>query len=355
MSGVAWTGGSSALERRYRRLLLAYPGRYRRGHGAEIVTTLMELADDGQTRPGVSDAWHLVASGIRQRFRLPGRRPLALVAAVLITVIGGAFGAAAGSWVAEQTFTGLPGDARVAALTRQVADSDRDFSMVRSTSPWWTGNVLGVADAPGWTPEAARARLAADGWQVGSIEDRDGAAYEQRADGTMVRVSSRGSEFEAARDGLRMQVTGYVSAEHGTVSIMLWPGGTGALRPAMTAGIVIGLVGGWLIAAAGAYRVRALPPGRRRVAVALTTASIAALATPAFAFWVNVMRVLHAHGSIVNTVHSALNATPYWSYATPWMLLVLTIAGLALAATAWAVTMRRPWAEPAVDQIPTTH
>jgi hypothetical protein len=71
MTGAGRPVGDVRLERRYRRLLLAYPRRFRHEHGAAIVTTLVEMAEPGRTRPAVRDAWHLCASGVRQRFRLP--------------------------------------------------------------------------------------------------------------------------------------------------------------------------------------------------------------------------------------------------------------------------------------------
>ncbi len=104
--------------------MLAYPRAYRQGHADEIVTTMLEMAEDGQRHPTASDAWHLFVSGVRQRFRLPAGRPLLRVAAVFVTLIAGAFGTAAGSWAAEQAFADLPGDDGVAALTRQVAGGD---------------------------------------------------------------------------------------------------------------------------------------------------------------------------------------------------------------------------------------
>ena len=54
----------------YRRLLWAYPRAYRQRHGAEIVTTLLDLAEAGR-RPGLGLRAHLVLCGLRQRFRLP--------------------------------------------------------------------------------------------------------------------------------------------------------------------------------------------------------------------------------------------------------------------------------------------
>jgi hypothetical protein len=337
------------LERRYRRLLLAYPGPYRRGHGAEIVTTLLEMAAPGQTRPSASESWHLFVSGLRQRFRLPSGRPLVWVAALLIAVVTGAFGAAAGSWVAEQTFTDVPGDARVESLTRQAAGGGgSDFSVVRAASPWWGTMAHGAVDEPGYTPEAAQARLTADGWSVTPIESVPSASFtSDPVTGALVELPSRGTRFEATRDGLTMQVGGYVTAEQGNVFTEFWPADTSALRPLTLVGAALGLIAGWLLTAAGAYRMRPLPPIRRRSATALVALALAALAAPTVALWVNVGRMLEPADGPVNTVHSAFNPGPYWSYGPAWMVLGLSVIGLILAIDAWLLlALRRPAAAP---------
>jgi hypothetical protein len=59
------------LERRYRRLLRAYPRAYRDRRGTEMVTTLLEMAEAGEGRPGPRESAHLVLAGVRQRFRPP--------------------------------------------------------------------------------------------------------------------------------------------------------------------------------------------------------------------------------------------------------------------------------------------
>ena len=63
--------GSGYLERRYRRLLVLYPSRYRRRHEEEILAVLMEGASPGQRRPSLSEAASLVRSGLGMRLR-PG-------------------------------------------------------------------------------------------------------------------------------------------------------------------------------------------------------------------------------------------------------------------------------------------
>jgi hypothetical protein len=46
----------SALERRYRRLLRAYPACYRKERGAEMLATLLEAAPVSETSPSLRDA-----------------------------------------------------------------------------------------------------------------------------------------------------------------------------------------------------------------------------------------------------------------------------------------------------------
>ncbi|GIJ45302.1 hypothetical protein Val02_21880 [Virgisporangium aliadipatigenens] len=56
-----------ALERRYRRLLRAYPAGYRHERGDEIVGTLLDAAAPGQRRPDPRQAARLVMAGLRTR------------------------------------------------------------------------------------------------------------------------------------------------------------------------------------------------------------------------------------------------------------------------------------------------
>jgi hypothetical protein len=58
------------LERRYRRLLVAYPAGYRERRGDEIVGTFLDTAAPGRSRPSLADAADLVAGGLRQRLGL---------------------------------------------------------------------------------------------------------------------------------------------------------------------------------------------------------------------------------------------------------------------------------------------
>ena len=89
------------LERRYRRLLRAYPADYRRTRGAEIVGTYLDLAAPDQRWPTPADAGDLVRGGLRQRLRAAGITGLAagvrlaaLLSIVTASALAGVWGAA---------------------------------------------------------------------------------------------------------------------------------------------------------------------------------------------------------------------------------------------------------------------
>ncbi|MFI6296127.1 hypothetical protein ACIBEJ_31345 [Nonomuraea sp. NPDC050790] len=58
---------TGVLERRYRRLLLAYPRRYRQAHGDELLDVLLESTDAARTVPPPREAAGLVSGGLRMR------------------------------------------------------------------------------------------------------------------------------------------------------------------------------------------------------------------------------------------------------------------------------------------------
>ncbi|MGW2624792.1 hypothetical protein [Micromonospora taraxaci] len=84
------------LERRYLRLLAAYPADYRRARGAEIVGTYLDLAQPGRRWPAPADVADLVRGGLRQRVRasgvihlVPGVRLAAVVALLTAITLAG--------------------------------------------------------------------------------------------------------------------------------------------------------------------------------------------------------------------------------------------------------------------------
>lgn len=69
----------NAYERNCRRLIRAYPPRYRKARGEELVGTLLELAEPGRNRPTLRDSLDVVRGGLvhRLRERPPAWRVLA--------------------------------------------------------------------------------------------------------------------------------------------------------------------------------------------------------------------------------------------------------------------------------------
>ncbi|GAA3846985.1 hypothetical protein GCM10022226_83290 [Sphaerisporangium flaviroseum] len=58
-----------SYERAARRLMLAYPPRYRQYRGDELLATLNDLAEPGQTRPALRDSLDVIRGGIILRLR----------------------------------------------------------------------------------------------------------------------------------------------------------------------------------------------------------------------------------------------------------------------------------------------
>jgi hypothetical protein len=63
----------ATLESMYRRLLLTYPGEYRREHEEEILATLVDAAEPGRRRPSLRETRDLLAGGLRTRALLAAR------------------------------------------------------------------------------------------------------------------------------------------------------------------------------------------------------------------------------------------------------------------------------------------
>jgi hypothetical protein len=348
---------AGGLERRYRRLLWAYPGAYRRRHGLEIVTTLLDMAEAGHRRPGLVQALHLVLCGLRQRFRLPARRPFALAAAVLAALILAAFGAAAGSWLASATFSDIPGDQGVRAL---VAGTGMDVSAAieRNTAPWWgeTASTAGPVHQ-GWTADEAIAALRAAGWDVTGVQRMNrhllgldenaapGAGFEHLTPISAIVLTN----FDATRDGLTMRVSGTSGVMGSGFNLEVTPAGNDSLLPLIVLGTVAGGIAGWLLAAAAAYRTRRAPAGRRIAATAGWALTVLVLALPAVTLAGNTIKAVQHAGDRgpVFTVHSAF--TPghiYDRFGPPWLLLALSVAGLLIALITAASVVRPTPASP---------
>jgi len=363
---AAWPTGDLRLERRYRRLLLAYPGWYRRRHGTEIVTTLLEMAEPGQRRPHRGDTWHLLASGVRQRFRLPARRPLAVVGAVLATLILAAFGAAAGSWLGWRGGADLPDGAAVSELTTALVGSAPENRFGRDLGgPWFGAAMSATADNSPQRRSIAEinAVLAARGWRVGidgkpygvdSAEPMPSVELGGQAFGPdpgnplqSVPIPSRLVRTQAVKDGVRLQADVLSTADHSHLSVVAAATEPAATRPLVVAGCVVGGVVGWMLAAAVAYRSR-----RRGWPAAGALGSLLVLALPAVAVYGNVLRLFRTGRDdfIPYVVHAAFTPGNYYPLGPQWQVLALTIAGALLATTTVLLAYLRP--DPPPHQVP---
>ncbi|MGC4864588.1 hypothetical protein ACLQ3B_04025 [Micromonospora sp. DT53] len=348
MTAATWSNDDRSLERHYRKLLLAYPGRHRRRYGTEMVTTLLEMAAPGQRHPRPGEALHLLASGLRHRLRLPARRPFAVLAAVLLALTMGALGGAAGSWAGSQTFADLPDDAAIASLAQRASGATSDSVHMRIVSPWLEESISTTTEVGGaWDAEQARQRFAADGWSVSDITPLGGQAVGLNPDTrSFVDLPMRNSTFSARSSGLTLQVRGYLTPDHGSVHLDGWAQSRPMFLPLIVVGILIGLVVGWLFAAALAYRIVEASAERRRASTGLWAVALVALALPAVALYGNALRAFRDHGDVdpVFTVHSAFTPGPYYPLGPSWQILALTIAGAVLAGA--AILLARPGPQP---------
>ncbi|BBH70793.1 hypothetical protein ACTI_74780 [Actinoplanes sp. OR16] len=333
------------IERHYRLLLLAHSGPYRRRHGTEIVTTLMEMADPGRRRPSAAESWDLIAGGLRQRFRLP-RRPLVLLTAVLVMVATGVLGAAAGSWAGGRTFAPLPGQAEVQRLLgpglgqdmplRRMSTSDHADEYLLLSTP--------TARRPGADPEriatAVRDRITAAGWTVTSFAVAPAYENPENAEpGTHFTAA----HLQATRDGVI--VHGRVDYQYadgqlylGGFSATMFAQRTAAYLPLTIAGGILGLLAGWLLAAAGAYRLRSSSPGRRRTVAVLTGAALVLAVAPVFAVVRQAIELAIHLGDTrfpVFVLHAAVRAGSSADGQPTWLIPACTVAAVAFGALAF--------------------
>jgi hypothetical protein len=100
---------TATLERRYRRLLFAYPARYRAERADEIVGTLLDCAPADRRVPRLGEAADLVASGLRRRLALDSivglDRGLVVAAPVALALAAGI--SAFAWWRVEPVGTGV--------------------------------------------------------------------------------------------------------------------------------------------------------------------------------------------------------------------------------------------------------
>lgn len=250
------------LERRYRRLLLAFPRVYRRERGPEIVTTLLDAAPDGQRRPTRRETVDLLTSGLRYRF---GVRGAGAVFAVVCGVLGGAMAMSAlGGFLGWQTAPALPSDADARAIVAPAlppatSAQPQRFDVLFDTEPgaansWLVGsldytNGSVAFDVAGVTDDAIAqtlTRLRAAGWQpTGAREDYSRLPLAYYRDGWRIAFQIR-----------------IGPGEHRSITqVALTRDTPFAAKALTTVGLPVGALIGWLLVAAAWRRTRATGPG----------------------------------------------------------------------------------------------
>lgn len=317
---------TTRTERHYRRLLWAYPRSYRDHRGSEILTTLLEMAEDGR-RPGL----HLVLAGLRQRFKLPARRPLAWVAALLAAAVLGGFGATAGTWIAWRTAPAIPSDRDLQALNATLTGLPAAAPLYHETSAQRGPSVLILADGTAdWSASRIRDTLTGAGWRITSFRESDTRQVTPRED-MNISIPTKVYNWTATSGGLKTSgdgqvFTGAPFTGAASYNIRVWPVEPAGVRPLTVAGMLAGLLAGWLLVAALA---------RRRLATALATAGLAAATLPAYRFYYETYEMMaYAHAS----------PDPYIVYGPRGGMptLICTIAGLLAIVAAVIVARPRP-------------
>jgi hypothetical protein len=277
----------TGLERRYRRLLWAYPAPYRRRHGVEMVTTLLDMAESGHGRPTTAQMVHLVACGVRQRFRLPAGGSLAAAAAVLAAIVFGALGAAGGTWLSWRLAPAVPSNDAMRTMTADLVGGPRADVAVDQWKTAMQGPVVDTRATvqSAYSADRVRTALTANGWRITTFTELQGEIVVDVSQG---QLPTRTVRFTATKNGLTLMgdstsVAGDDNHALGGQTLErldVWPNETAAIRPVTVVGLLLGAVAGWLIAAALADRARRGGPARRGVVTLLVVTAFAAAVAP---------------------------------------------------------------------------
>lgn len=333
------------LERWHRRLLWAYPIGYRRTHGQEILTTLMDSAEPGQRKPHRADVADLLRGALRQWFRLPTGKS-AVIAAVLTAMTLGAVGAASASWLAWQTTADLPSETAALQTAETVAGTPLnrpDIVLMDHTQIAWRGVHVQEHSRPipNWGIEAAQTRLQADGWELGPVRKHS-------LDPTG-RDRLRYQTFQATRSGLLLTV--HASPHSATdVSGFHLQAAINPAQPEWEPGAVllgwfVGAGTGWILTGWTMYQLRRRSLPRRLATFALGLTALGLAASPTEAIGVRALidftflgpetyTVTPLYRSIVTSPHAQLFG----------VALVIGLTTLVLAATGRNQTTAQPTA-----------
>jgi hypothetical protein len=316
-----------------RLLLRAYPRAYR----AEILTTML---DAGSDRPGFGDALHLVACGLRQRFRLP-RRPRPVFAALLAAVMLGAFGAVTGTWLGWQTAASAPTPAAAGALTSAAAGLPHPSIETWRTAMGGPGVDSTISGQGAYDPSRIRTALTADGWHITRFATTTGRVVVGPLTNPWTTTPVHESQFKATRAGLTLTGDSVradaAHADLNGLSLNITADPDAAIRPVTIAGLVVGALLGWLVTAALTYR----RPPRRWPASVLTAVALAAAVLPAVVAYGRTYKVMvydtHAPNQYVADI-----PTDHISPVLTVAALLLTVLAVVGASVAFRRSVPRP-------------
>lgn len=302
----------AAVVRRYQRLLRAYPAGSRR---EELLDTLLlAAADEGRTRPSVRQAVNLLLTGARARLGRPGSTGV-VVLAVLVSLVAALYTAAAASAIAWRVAAPpLPTAVQLAQLGEVVtpgqptdAAGDNEPGLFHSTDEGVRFDTVSYR-APGYAATrdlggysaALQSRLQDAGWDVqetgfvGAGVTSSGHAY----GATMTLTAARSDWLLAVEtDPGPGATTAAVNVEVERVSP--WP-----VRAATLAGLVPGLVLGWLVTGWVSRRTERHPTVSRATAL-LTVAPLVLLS----------VQLGWAAMKLTTEVWTgATDAEPFWHY-----------------------------------------
>jgi hypothetical protein len=239
---------------------------------------------------------------------LPAGRPLAVVAAALAAIALGALGAAGGTWLGWQTAAAVPSGNEMRTLTAAMAGGKPSEVALY---PWKTAmngpavTTMRATDRGSYSAERVRSGLISAGWRMTTFTETTGGIVIDMTKDPWVEAPARFLRFTATKDGLSLQgdsMTVVGGAEYGVNGQMdlrmdAWAVETGAVRPLTIAGLLLGVLAGWLLTAALAYQLRQSGRAHRRAAAVLGVTAIAAAVVPAFDLYRNLYQVLRYDSS----------------------------------------------------------
>jgi hypothetical protein len=256
-----------SFEQSYRLLLRAYPRRYRQVRGAEMLTTLMELAEPGRQRPTWRDGADLVLGALRYRFAPPRGRRYLILAAVNAIAFGIVFGSLAATlaWRVAQAQADrqlAPALVAEAGLSGALPTDENGGLALNGVPPAWLPVTregadipVGATDGPGVRPADLRDRLAAAGWQVDGWQVDGWQVDGWQVDGWQVdgTIPDNGTVigFTAHRDGDAIRVHAlelFNRDDAHLVGITYYHRRPAVVLPAAAGGLALGLLAGWLFA-----------------------------------------------------------------------------------------------------------